>query len=112
MNKKDSKRNKNGLSVLLQRSLTYCLTDWKDPANKHQDRDLALLLEQVAAGEIDEAQVLYEHLQKLMAPFADAANKIHWATYAFWPCADQLMKRSLDFVRGEAYVHDSKKILE
>ena len=87
------------------------MADWKDPANNHPDRELALYLEKVAAGEETEALGLYELLKDTMAPFANAAEKIHWPTYSYWPCADQLGKRSLDFIRGEAYTHEETKIL-
>lgn len=68
--------------------LSDCLTDFKDPKNQHRHRDIALKLESVAKGEIKEALSLYESLKDALAPFAAAAEKIHWPTYAYWPCAD------------------------
>lgn len=73
--------------------------------------ELAQFLEKIARGEVTEAISVYDYLKDKLAPFANAAEKQHWQTYAYWPCADQLGKRSIDFVASEAYIHEPRNIL-
>lgn len=68
-------------------------------------RPLALMLEKIAKGQVTNMKALIEVMNDLMDNFENQAKRHQWMTLSLWPCADQIEKRSLNYIRGEAFIN-------